>query len=94
MPTHPGPHATQEAVRLLLRAALPGAVTEADVEAGYERLRAMTGGVLGRDAFQEALAHSLREGLIREPVRLPEGALQCHWTLELTPKGVAAARGS
>ena len=31
-------------------------------------------------------------GLIREPVRIPEGALHCHWRLELTPAGVVAAR--
>ena len=45
----------------------------------------------------DAVAHllvaaCLRDGLIREPVRLPAGALQCHWRLELTPDGVAAAR--
>jgi hypothetical protein len=40
------------------------------------------------------VAACLRDGLIREPVRLPEGALQCHWHLELTPKGVAAARAA
>ena len=94
MPTHPGQHETKEAVRFLLRAALPEAITEPDVDAGYERLRAATAGALGRDEFHAALAHCLREGLIREPVRLPQGALQCHWTLELTPKGVAAARGA
>ena len=42
--------------------------------------------------LHDALAACLRDGLIREPVRLPEGALQCHWRLELTPKGVAAGR--
>ena len=45
-------------------------------------------------AFCDAVAACLREGLIREPIRLPEGALQCHWHLELTPKGVRRlARG-
>jgi hypothetical protein len=34
----------------------------------------------------------LHERLIQEPIRLPEGALQCHWHLELTPKGVQVAR--
>jgi hypothetical protein len=43
--------------------------------------------------FRDAVAACQRDGLIREPVRLPEGTLQCHWHLELTPKGVAAARG-
>ena len=44
------------------------------------------------DEFCDAVAACLRDGLIREPIRLPEGALQCHWHLELTPKGVAEAR--
>ena len=34
----------------------------------------------------------LRDGLIREPIRLEPQALQCHWRLELTPDGVALAR--
>jgi hypothetical protein len=44
------------------------------------------------DAFRDAVGACLRDGLIREPIRLPEGALQCHWHLELTPAGVATAR--
>ena len=32
-----------------------------------------------------AVAEALAAGLIREPVVLPEGALQCHWRLQLTP---------
>jgi hypothetical protein len=53
---------------------------------------ASTDHVITFDAFCDAVATCLRDGLIREPIRLPEGALQCHWHLELTPKGVAAAR--
>ena len=44
------------------------------------------------DAFRAAVAACLRDGLIRDPIRLPEGALQCHWRLELTSNGVSMAR--
>ncbi len=44
------------------------------------------------DVFRDAIDACLRDGLIREPIRLPEGALQCHWRLELTPNGVAEVR--
>ncbi|HEX5326646.1 MAG TPA: hypothetical protein VFW75_08265, partial [Acetobacteraceae bacterium] len=65
---------------------------EPNVEAGFERFQAITGGALLYDAFRDAVDACLREGLIREPIRLPEGALQCHWHLELTAAGAAAAR--
>ena len=52
----------------------------------------LTGKPVRYEAFCNAVAACLRDGLIREPIRLPEGALQCHWHLELTPAGVAAAR--
>jgi hypothetical protein len=48
--------------------------------------------VLANGSLALVAAACLRAGLIREPVRLPEGALQCHWHLELTPQGVEAAR--
>ena len=67
-------------------------LNETNIEAGYDRFAALTGGALDFDAFRAAVAEAQRRGLIREPIRLPEGALQCHWHLELTPSGVAAAR--
>jgi len=76
----------------LLAVAFRHAISEPNVEAGFERVRALADGTLDYDAFRDALDACLREGLIREPVRLPEGALQCHWRLELTPAGVAAVR--
>ncbi len=76
----------------ILRAAWAGAVRADNAEDGFDRIRAMTGCALDNVALADAVAECLRAGLIREPVRLPEGALQCHWTLELTPAGVAAAR--
>ena len=65
---------------LLLTTAFRHRISEPNIEAGFERFRSV------------AVAACLREGLIREPIRLPEGALQCHWHLELTPAGVHAAR--
>jgi hypothetical protein len=82
-----------DATCIVLAAAFRHVINEATVEAGYQRVAALTGGTLDYDAFRDAVDACLREGLIREPVRLPEGALQCHWHLELTPKGVAAAQG-
>jgi len=77
---------------LLLTTAFRDVVNEPNIEAAFERFTAITGNALGFDAFRDAVAACLREGLIREPIRLPEGALQCHWHLELTPAGAGAAR--
>jgi hypothetical protein len=52
----------------------------------------LTGGAVDETTFRAAVAAALRDRLIHEPIRLPEGALQCHWHLGLTPKGVAATR--
>lgn len=76
----------------ILRAAWKGAVTADNAEDGFARIRVLTGSALDNAALAGAVADCLRRKLIREPVRLPEGALQCHWTLELTPDGVTAAR--
>ncbi len=81
-----------DAKSLLLTTALRHSINEPNIEAGYERFRAVTGERADYQSFCDAVATCLREGLIREPIRLPEGALQCHWHLELTPKGVEAAR--
>ncbi len=81
-----------DAVALLLATAFRHVVSEPNVEAGYERFAALTAGAVDEGGFREAVAACLRDGLIREPIRLPEGSLQCHWHLELTPKGVEAAR--
>ena len=81
-----------DAKALLLTTALRHTINESNLEAGFERIRSIVGDLLDYDMFCDAVATCLREGLIREPVRLPDGTLQCHWHLELTPKGVAAAR--
>jgi hypothetical protein len=77
---------------LLLITAFRHRINESNIEAGFDRFIELARRPVTYDAFCEAVAASLRDGLIREPIRLPEGALQCHWHLELTPKGVAAAR--
>jgi hypothetical protein len=76
----------------ILQAAFRHSIRAANVEEGFESLQPLSGGSLSFDAFREAIDACLRNGLIREPVRLSEGALQCHWRLELTPAGVEAAR--
>jgi hypothetical protein len=80
------------ATDVILRAAAQGAVTADNAEAGFARIREIAGSTMDDAALAIAVADCLREKLIREPVRLPEGALQCHWTLELTPAGIALAR--
>jgi hypothetical protein len=77
---------------LLLTAAFRHRINEPNIEMGFERFMVLIGHPVSYDAFCDAVAGSLRDGLIREPVRLPEGALQCHWHLELTARGVTAAR--
>jgi hypothetical protein len=81
-----------DAKLVLLTTAFRHVINEPNIEAGYERFAAITNGALDENAFREAVTTCLRDQLIREPIRLPEGALQCHWHLHLTPKGVAAAR--
>jgi hypothetical protein len=78
---------------LLLLTALRHRIHEPNIEAGFQRFKAVAGQPVDYNAFCDAVAECLRDGLIREPVRLPDGALQCHWHLELTTKGVEAARG-
>lgn len=77
---------------LVLITAFHHVINESNIEAGYARFASLTAREADFDAFCDAVAACLREGLIREPIRLPEGALQCHWRLELTPKGVSAVR--
>jgi len=78
----------------LLRVAFENLLIEPNIEAGYARFQTLDADVIDYASFCDAIASCLREGLIREPIRLPEGALQCHWHLELTPKGVQAAQAT
>lgn len=85
---------TLDARKLVLRTAFRNVINQPNIEAGFQQFSALTGNDIDFGAFSDAVAACLRDGLIREPVRLPEGALQCHWHLELTPKGVAAVRAA
>ncbi len=77
---------------LLLLVAFRHVIDEPNIEVAYQRFAALSNGAADEGSFRDAIAICLRDQLIYEPIRLPEGALQCHWHLELTPKGVAAAR--
>ncbi len=81
-----------DAKSLLLTTALRHSINEPNIETGFERFQAAAGQEVSYQGFCDAVAACLREGLIHEPVRLPEGALQCHWHLELTSKGAEVAR--
>jgi hypothetical protein len=76
----------------LLRIGFRHRIVEPNVEAGLERFAELTRAALTEAEFHAAIAFCLARGLIRDPVRLPEGALQCHWHFELTPAGIEAAR--
>ncbi len=77
---------------VLLRAGLATRIVADNAEAGIARLQALAGEELPAAALFAAVARAVREGLIFDPVVLPEGQLQCHWRLALTEAGVARAR--
>jgi hypothetical protein len=77
---------------LLLTIAFHHRISEPNIDAGFEKFQTLTGETVAYRTFCDAVAACLRDDLIHEPIRLPEGALQCHWHLELTPRGVTAAR--
>ena len=81
-----------DATAALLAIGFRHGITAPDVEAGFARFGALAGGSVDYDAFRDAVAACVRDGLIHDPVRLVDGALQCHWCLELTAAGVARAR--
>jgi hypothetical protein len=83
---------TADAIALLLMTAFRHSINEPNIETAFQPFAILTERAVSYDAFCDAIATCLRDGLVHEPIRLPEGALQCHWHLELTPKGVAAAR--
>ena len=81
-----------DARTLLLTTAFRHRISEPNIEAGFERFLELTGQTVTYEAFCDAVAACLHDRLIHEPIRLPEGALQCHWHLELTPAGVETVR--
>ncbi len=76
----------------LLAVAFRHRVRAANADEGRQRIEALLGRMLDEAAFADAVARCLAAGLIRDPVRLSEGDLQCHWELELTSAGAEEAR--
>ncbi|MBV8091973.1 MAG: hypothetical protein JO110_01825 [Acetobacteraceae bacterium] len=83
--------AEPELAALVLAATFRHAIREPTAEAGYARLRELTGAPINDAGWARAVAACLAAGYVKEPVRLEPGCLQCHWRLELTPQGVEAA---
>jgi len=77
---------------LLLRTGLRHFVSATNAELAQAEIERLSGQTLDAADFAAAVAALLRDGLIRDPIRLEDQALQCHWRLELTPDGVARAR--
>ena len=77
---------------LLLLVAFRHRIRETDIGAALARFEAIIGAGVDADEFSAALARAVAAGDLLDPVRLAPGALQCHWHLELTPKGVNAVR--
>ena len=75
----------------LLWAVFRHRIQEPDSESGLDRLTEVVGDAT-RDDMRLAVADAVAAGYIHDPVRLPAGALQCHWHLELTPRGVEAVQ--
>lgn len=73
----------------ILRLALPADISEDEAVDGLQRVSAFLGAPL--DVVEAEIRAMVREGLLRDPVRIPEGALKCHWRLETTPAGAALA---
>lgn len=67
-------------------------ITAPDGDSGLAHLAASTHCEGSVDDWRSAVSTALAAGYVHDPVRLPAGALQCHWHLELTPKGVETAR--
>jgi hypothetical protein len=76
----------------LLRIIFHRSITAPDSDTGLADLAAGADRAAGVDDWRTAVAEALAAGYVHDPVRLPAGALQCHWHLELTPKGVETTR--
>lgn len=65
-----------------------GSIIAPDSDSGFAQLSAEAG---TEEDWRRLVAEAVSAGLVHDPVRLPPGALQCHWHLELTARGFAAA---
>ena len=61
----------------ILSVALRGGVIAPDADAGIAALAAAAGCADPPEDWHTAVAASLHDGLVYDPVRLPAGALQC-----------------
>jgi hypothetical protein len=77
---------------LLLLVAFRRQIRAPDAAAGHARVEGIVGRPIDAADFAAAIHRLVYDNLIHDPVFLPAGALQCHWRLEPTPRGVAAAR--
>lgn len=77
----------------LLQRLLNQPIVADTMEDGLDILIQRLGGNLSRATVASAVQQVVADGFAYEPVRLPPGALQCHWHLELTPRGREAAQG-
>lgn len=91
MNTETEPLSLMPLTETLLLTVLQQQIRAADADAGVNRLVEIAGGSGSPNAWHEAVAEAVAAGLLHDPVRLPPGALQCHWHLELTATGIAAA---
>ncbi len=74
---------------MILAVASRHRINAPDFDAGHERFVALSGMSVSAQEFQDAVASCVADRLVFDPVRLPEGALQCHWHLEPTEAGRA-----
>ncbi len=74
---------------MILAVASRHTIREPDFDAGHQRFVALSGMQVSSQEFQDAVASCVADRLVFDPVRLPEGALQCHWHLEPTTEGRA-----
>ena len=88
------PPMSGEALAEVLRIAFRHRIVEPNAEAGFERFRLLSHLPLAAAAFHATIARCVADRLVHDPVRLPEGALQCHWRLELTSEGVNTLRNA
>ena len=73
----------------LLRLALTADIREDEAADGMRRAAQAIGAPVAE--VEAEIAAMVRAGLLYDPIRIPEGALKCHWRLEPTPKGAAEA---
>jgi hypothetical protein len=74
-------------VRRILVLLQAGPVAGDTIEAGLALLAERLQPAASSVALAEAVREGVSQGVLHDPVRLPTGALQCHWLLEPTARG-------